>query len=276
MAHPVSVMMGNAVWAGDRLIINMDMTLENVMLHYHVKADPDGWLSGDELMARTKDFLDFVHENFIVTVPDTIFPSVILTGGMPFPGRMKYEFLRNHKIQFEVKFICRSAEKLKIVQTMGEREKGLQSTALINFHLGSSPQFVPLYSEIPVTIDLEKGQVIVENAKPEMHINAKEITVRVLSDLTAHGVPFELFVNEKVLEVASMKNEQNFTVITYFRPEGTDSLKIKWHNFSWPMRRIELIIKSYNHEKTIIISRFHPTYTLDSVGLAFFGNSHTD
>ncbi len=266
--HPVSMMSGKAVWGGDRFIINMEMTLYDMMLHYGIRAGEDGLMDRKVVRDKFSEFMKFVNSNFFVITGDTVRPEVkSITNWSAWPSKLKTNMLREYTVQFELRFRCEEKpDSFQLLHMMGERSKGLQSTALINFYFTNNSQFVPMFSDVPVFVDLVVGQVIEKKFRPVLVINDRILQIQLPSRWTAHGIPFELLTGQaQLIEPDSlvMSNRHNFSSFSFKIPEGVNTLELKWQIFSWQMRRIELRVKDGRHEEMMIISRFQPVCVID-------------
>lgn len=140
-SHPVSVMTGDAVWTQNELIINMQMSMDNLMLHFQIPVDEYGYLNKDQLKRSIQNFKKLLESNFEIRKPEAVSPVVTFSEfSKRIPAKLKRYELRNYKLAFEIRFKCvNPSSQISLIQTMGDRSRGLQSTSLINFHLGGIP-----------------------------------------------------------------------------------------------------------------------------------------
>ncbi len=267
-AHPVSVMTGDAIWAENQLIINMQMTMDNLLLHFQIPVDENGYLSNNYLYAAILDFEKLVASNFEIKTPQIIAPQVSLS---PFlrklPGKIKRAELREFSIEFELRFICQNpSSQITFTQTMGDRARGLQSTLLITFYFGGVPQLVPVYNNIGIKLDLEKQMVLEEKLVPIVQVGKGEIEVFLPYDWIAHGFPFDLEAGDSIISGIPIKDgevEAGWSEFIFYLPDNARDFHIKWNSFSWQMRRINMIIKNDQSEKTVTLSRFNPDFAME-------------
>ena len=267
-AHPVSVMTGDALWAENQLIINMQMTMDNLLLHFQIPVDEDGYLSSNYLNAAVHDFEKLLKSHFEIKIPETVLPQVTLSSfSKKYPGKIKRADLRECIIEFELRFICQHpANQLTLVQTMGDRSRGLQSTSLITFHFGGVPQLTPVYNNIGVKIDLENQVVLEEKVMPIFKIDQHAIVVSLPDSWVTHTFPFELEVGSQIISGTPQQideAETGWSGFVFYLPEGAKDFNIRWNSFNWQMRRIELLLKKANSEQVVTLSRFNPDFGME-------------
>jgi len=267
-AHPVSVMTGDAVWAEGQLIINMQISLDNLLLHFQIPYDTEGNLNKNHLGNAANELGNLISSNFRLITPDTITPKVTISN-MPFLQKRNIgrEDMRNLNLEFEIRFSSSAVNrKLYLLQSMGDRQRGLQSTSLIHFHLNGTPQFVPIYNDVPVIIDLEQRQVIEEKFHPVFTIKNHEIVVRIPHHWTTGAFPFQLVGNgENIQAIELIENDFTDRWQTYgFRiHDNVTNILIRWNTFTWQMRRIALVVKKGSKETSMTLSCFRSEFTIE-------------
>ncbi len=266
-AHPVAFMTGDAILAQKELVMTMKMSMDNLQLYHQISADAHGILDGRQLMQSIQDFKGLLKEGFALESTGKILPEVTLNPNYKeMPAQMRRSELRNYNLEFELRFLCVQADStMLLVQKLGDRSKGLQTTCLVTFHLDSGPDFIPLYNDIPITIDLEKRKVIEERISPVVKIRDNEIALHIPKYLVDHRLPIEFTAGNNPLTYAGRKASilsDSWEEYIYLIPKEACTIEVLLRTFNWQTRRLEVIVSKGEHEETAILSRFRPIYSI--------------
>ncbi len=265
-AHPVSVLTGDAVWAENQLILTMRIPADQLLLHCQVQADSDGYIFRGQLAECEMLFHETIRNNFLLDIPENILPEVKQLSGESTPEKVLLSDLHDYNYSFEIRFNCISSpDKITLRQTMGNYNRGLQSTALITFHLEGNQELVPLYNDLPVTIDLINNTIVDGKIRPVLMIDHGAVAIYLPTEWTVHGLPFELSFDD-VPSTGNLVEEENEMInLQCYRfqiPAEASKLTIMWTNMTWQMRKIELIMKKPGDEKILVFSRFKKVNTI--------------
>ncbi len=261
-AHPVSVMTGDAVWAGNQLILTMRIPTDQLLLHCHVEPDAEGYVFREKIAECELTFLEIVRKNFLLNIPENILPEVKELHDENIPEKVMLLDLHDYNYAFEIRFRCnKTPSEIVLKQTLGNYNRGLQSTALITFHLDGKPELLPLYNNLPVTIDLINNSIVDGKIQPILVIKDEEIEFFLPGEWTVHGLPFD--VSFDGMQATGNLMDENLEVALWpgYRfqiPEGTSSITITWTNIVWQIRKVEMVVKWNTGEQTIVFSRFRP------------------
>lgn len=266
-AHPVSVMTGDAVWAGNQLILTMRIPADQLLLHCQVQADDEGYIYLHQIEECGLTFLEIVRHNFLLNIPANISPVVKRLPGEKIPAKTLLTDLHDYDYAFEIRFICdRSPETIVLKQTMGNYHRGLQSTALITFHLGGIAELIPLYNDLTVTVDLIHNKIIDGKINPVLSIDEKEVTLFLPADWVAHGLPFDILFDDGPADgvLIGEKNEMaNLIGYRFTMPEAAGVLTVTLVNMVWQLGKVEMIVKKSGAEDVLVFSRFVPKHQIN-------------